>query len=372
MARYVSAISVLLGATALGSGSAAKCGGNSSTTYAIPLAAATGAVDVEFTSTNAVPDAPKLSAINSSSFDWWYFDTVSRGGDQGLAILFNAGLSSGLLGGNNETVPYFSISGLLENGEYLNYVAWAEDDGAIITTGSDGSSKAVWTGTGGSWVATANMGTYTISVNAPQVNGTISFKSVAPAHNPCGPIQTGSDLLVAPSIGWTNPLPDADISVDLVTTTGPVKYSGVGYHDKNWGSQLFPSTFNSWYWGHARAGAYSVVWFEVLAPSNDTHYSGYLAKDGQILHSACGAESITVRPLDTAYPRGDDESWPSGYTIEMEIGEQKELFTMTVTNVGILNDAALAHRYVGTANVFFHGEEFSGIGQWEELWLPYV
>lgn len=76
------------------------------------------------------------------------------------------------------------------------------------------------------------MGTYTISVNTPDVNGTVSFKSVASAHDPCGPIQAGSDLLVAPKIGWTNPLPDADISVNLVTATGTVNYSGVGYHDK--------------------------------------------------------------------------------------------------------------------------------------------
>lgn len=150
MAQQASVLSLLFGATVLAAVSAAKCG-STSTTYSIPLAAATGAVDVEFTSTNAVPDAPKLSAINSSSFDWWYFDTVSPGGDQGLAILFNTGLSSGLLGGNNETVPYFSIFGLLENGEYLNHVAWAEDEGAVVTTGSDGSSQAVWTGTGGSW-----------------------------------------------------------------------------------------------------------------------------------------------------------------------------------------------------------------------------
>lgn len=115
-----------------------------------------------------------------------------------------------------------------------------------------------------------------------------------------------------------------------------------------------------------------MVWFEVLAPGNDTYYSGYLAKDGQILHAACGAGSIAVRPLDTSFPRGEETSWPNGYSIEMMVGDGSEVFTMTVQNVGMLNAATLAQRFVGTANATFRGEGLSGYGQWEELWLPEI
>lgn len=84
----------------------------------------------------------------------------------------------------------------------------------------------------------------------------------------------------------------------------------------------------SWYWGHGRLGSYSIVWFSYLAlddPTNTTYVSSYVARDGQILVSACNASVLTVRPFGSAGtpgsrypPRVGDV--PNGFRLEFDLG----------------------------------------------------
>jgi len=85
----------------------------------------------------------------------------------------------------------------------------------------------------------------------------------------------------------------------------------------------------SWYWGHGRLGAYSIVWFSYLAlndPTNTTYVSSYVAKYGQVLVSACKSDLLTVRPIGSPgttggrYPPrlGDI---PEGFQLEYDLGK---------------------------------------------------
>jgi hypothetical protein len=76
------------------------------------------------------------------------------------------------------------------------------------------------------------MESYTITINSTYISGALSFQSKAPAHYPCGLVEPGSDLVVAPSVGSTNALPDADALVSLSVGCTAVDWSGIGYHDK--------------------------------------------------------------------------------------------------------------------------------------------
>jgi hypothetical protein len=83
----------------------------------------------------------------------------------------------------------------------------------------------------------------------------------------------------------------------------------------------------SWYWGHGRLGSYSIVWFSYLAlddPTNTTYVSSYVARDGEILVSACNASALTVRPFGSGTmgnrypPRAGDV--PDGFHLEFDLG----------------------------------------------------
>lgn len=57
---------------------------------------------------------------------------------------------------------------------------------------------------------------------------------IAPAHYPCGPIETpaGQSFELAPNLGWANAVPDARGTVDMTVNGERVQFSGFGYHDK--------------------------------------------------------------------------------------------------------------------------------------------
>ncbi|KAJ3542311.1 hypothetical protein NM208_g176 [Fusarium decemcellulare] len=335
---------------------------------AFPAAIAEGDVEVEFISTESPLDAPKITAVNDTTFDWWYFDALSAN-NQGLFLLFNLGGPNALLGGNNDAAAFASIHGIFENG-----TAWHETgtaSTATVITSAEGSSSGIWEGTGASWTSTSDS-KYIVTLNGRIVKGVITLDSIASPHYPCGPVETGSDLVIAPGVGWSNPVPDADVYVDLQVNGQAFNFRGTGYHDKNWGTQFFPSGFNTWYWGHARVGAYSIVWFSVIAPDSSTgdRFSGYVSKDGQILHAACGPDSVQVRPIGTPYPRGNDTNWASGFLIEMNLGAYGYLNVTAFNDALLVDGGPIAKRYMGRVVGTIKDKRISGSGQWEDLWLP--
>ena len=202
-----------------------------STVQVIPQAAINGSVTTEFISNNAPVDAPKQSGFNSSTWDWWYFDVVSSDASQAFVILFNLGVGTALEGVSPSVVPWCSITGTLSNGTGYAYNTFATN-GAVVTTTSDQASQGNWLGAGVSWVGSSDMQEYHLILDTPEVTGTVTFNSTAPAHYPCGPIAPCSNLEIGPNIGWANAVPDAISTVDLLVSGSNVTYTGVGYHDK--------------------------------------------------------------------------------------------------------------------------------------------
>jgi hypothetical protein len=74
--------------------------------------------------------------------------------------------------------------------------------------------------------------------------------------------------------------------VDLVLGGVQETLTGVGYHDHNWGDVAMSKLINHWYWGRARAGAYSIVSSYITAEANygNTEIPIFmLAKDGAVI-----------------------------------------------------------------------------------------
>jgi len=202
-----------------------------SQTKTIPAAAFTGDVTANFES-GCNLDGPQLSAVNNSSWDWWYFDAVSLDAKSNVNIVFFTASSDGFeFLGSSTDVTLFEFHAQLPNGTLIIAAIPAEE--AVITTVEEGSSGN-FKGTNASWTGTSDLKHYKIEVNSPSnsVVGTFNLRSVAPGHYPCGPVRPGENIMVAPEIGWANAVPDAVADIDF--TLGGVKlaFKGVGYHDK--------------------------------------------------------------------------------------------------------------------------------------------
>lgn len=106
-------------------------------------------------------------------------------------------------------------------------------NGATVTTVGQGSS-GIFNGTGWSWAGSPDLSYYKITLDSPESGlvGSFILKSEAAAHYPCGPAEAGQNMEVAPTIGWSNAVPDAVGDVDIEVLGSELKFTGVAYHDK--------------------------------------------------------------------------------------------------------------------------------------------
>ncbi|KAJ7124610.1 hypothetical protein C8R43DRAFT_1147309 [Mycena crocata] len=292
--------------------------------YNIPSAVSNTSSTALFTSTATCLDEPKISAVDASAFDWWYFDVVSTDPTSlaSVVVVFYTTAPAAFPFFPPfpfESVTLAQISVSFPNGTQFSSIIPA--DGATVV--SDGNaSSGDWHGSGLKWTHHGDL-VYSVSVDVPDLGiiGSIRFRSIVPAHYPCGPAVGGQDMQVAPHIGWANALPDAASTVELIVNGTKLAFSGAGYHDKNWSDQLFTANVASWYWGHGRVGPYSIVWFDYLALDGTEHVSAYAAQNGPILAASCDFTSIRVRPTgeNATYPPVRRTGKPSGYHITLDL-----------------------------------------------------
>ncbi|KAH7042850.1 hypothetical protein B0J12DRAFT_761531 [Macrophomina phaseolina] len=293
---------------------------DASTTTIIPSEVADTEPKVLFDNSPFAFDAPRVSNSNESTWDWWYFDAVSASSDISVVIVSFASKPQGFpfLFFDNFTSALISVA--FPDGSDATIPVAA--NGATVTTkrGTNDLS-GTWTDTGFSFESEGNMKNYTVIIDAPET---------APPHYPClvdyPDILIPQDTQIIPGIGWANAVPDAHATANLTFTrdndTNSLVFSdGIGYHDKNWGSIPFTEATKGWFWGHAKLGVYSVVWFQALDWQDVVYMSGYVTRDGQVIGAGCSAASVQVRPTGagTRWPPTANASLATGFSMEFEL-----------------------------------------------------
>ncbi|KAJ7449423.1 hypothetical protein B0H11DRAFT_2202098 [Mycena galericulata] len=280
------------------------------TIYQIPPSIQNESSTAQFTSSAFGIDAPKVSPINASSFDWWYFDVVSKEPTSALASVvvtfFTSSaaafplLSSVSPKSDSTLSAYIWVT--FPNGTLWSGIANGEEN-ATVTSDSD-YTTGVWHGTGFSWVG-----------------------SKAGSHRrttPAAPPSPAKTWKLARKWGGANAVPDAASVVDLSTNGVKLVFEGVGYHDKNWSPRPFITSLAPWYWGHGHIGPYSLVWFDLLDTSGTEHVSAFLSENGRIIFASCAPGSISVRPtgpgrVNATYPPVLSTPDPEGYRIVLSL-----------------------------------------------------
>ncbi|KAH7029834.1 uncharacterized protein B0I36DRAFT_245904 [Microdochium trichocladiopsis] len=267
-------------------------------------------------------DAPKVLPVNDTTIDWWYFDAVADDGISSLVVVFFLrGSNAGFPGPSYEGVPWVQVTGTYPNGTtfLLNFVG----NEAIVSTSGQGAS-GIWGGEHHniSFTGTPDLSEYQIELKTDAISGVFHVRSTAPPHYPCSQVLPGRTMEIVPGIGWANSIPDGDVTVDVEVNGTPLTFTGIGYHDKNWAVNGFNESLGSWYWGHARAGPYSLVWIDALTQENEAHVSGYAVRDGQILSTRCDS-NVQVRPVgqNITHPPFPGSPTPDTYHLEMTLND---------------------------------------------------
>ncbi|KIY02374.1 uncharacterized protein Z520_02512 [Fonsecaea multimorphosa CBS 102226] len=327
---------------------------------------------VQFTSCEGAADGPRVFPIDLTSYDWWYFDTVSDDGTQALTIIF---FTSSFLGFPNtpalEDILNVAIAATFPNGTQVSSTALATS--VTVNTVGNGASGN-WTGSGCSFTGTPDLSQYAITIDNATlgISGTVDFISRGPGHYPCSPLVAGANEQIMPHVGWANVLPAADASVHMNFGGTPMVFQGNGYHDKNWGDIPFTSAVNSWYWGHGAFGEYHMVWYDALDTTGSETVSGYVLKDGKVVGSTCalGTAGLQVRPVGTPYPPTILTPDPNQFTIVMQLNNG-DILNATVTGYNKQVDSSTYSRWFGDISATINGVESCGSGSalWEQFKL---
>lgn len=270
-----------------------------------------------------------------------------------------------------------SITGSFANGTLFSVTV--EATGGAVITADDRGIAGEWLGTGFSFFGTSlerPRPKYVVAIDAPEfgIFGKITLESVSPAHFPCGPNVPGANEKLLPNVFWSNAVPDAVASVDLSIGGSRLKFNkGIGYHDKNWGDDTFTTATTHWYWGHGRAGPYSLVFFDAFDATGKEYYSGYVTKDGKVLESSCKKNAVVARPWgeNSDYPPLATTPAPQGLEVVFDLGDNRTLVANVTTGLVVI-DAGVYVRAQGTIKATIEGrrghrETYEGRVFWEEF-----
>lgn len=148
-------------------------------TVYVPPKFALGPSEVQFEACATAYDGPKVSPINETVYDWWYFDAVSDDGLQSLVAIF---FTSSFAGFPFDIVSPVTATSLIIFATFADGTSTMVFDvatGAIITTAGDGAS-GVWAGIGASFEGQSDLSRYDLSFTdiLASITGTFSLESV--------------------------------------------------------------------------------------------------------------------------------------------------------------------------------------------------
>ncbi|MCJ1388303.1 hypothetical protein MMC18_001149 [Xylographa bjoerkii] len=356
-----------------------------------------GTSDVLFTSSADGLDGPKVRTVNTTSYDWWYFDAVSE--DQQFNVVFTffaapaTGLGIPLDGAPDNAILMASICMSYPEQE-ISFVGEVPATEAKVVSVGNGASGS-WEGTGMGFLGTSDLSNYVVYIDSASlgVQGFMSLQSLAPANYPCGPAEANQTMTIMPGVGWANAVPDAMAQVDLDVNGTSVKFTGLRYHDskisslpsqlvcclyaakksplsENWGVTPFNKNVGSWYWGHGRLGPYSIVWYDALSPNDTESVSGYVARDGKIVGAICSATTVRPTGANSTYPPTIGGDPPRGLRIEVDLGSHGTMVVNATSTFNVESVFGIYYRRTGTLTGGIQGQPLlAGTALWEEFAL---
>ncbi|KAH7146144.1 hypothetical protein EDB81DRAFT_934016 [Dactylonectria macrodidyma] len=302
--------------------------------FQIPNTPYDGGSVAQFKSSIGKLDGQKVTPWpNQTSFEWWYFDVASTSSsNESIIVTFYQSTPEAFFGARNDSFLSASVVGTYKNGSVFVFYPHLSETASVTVDVGLNDVAATWGDTGIGFEGSGILGRrakYLIAIDNPELGlqGSITYQARAQAHYPCTAKLSFASERIVPNVGWANAVPDAEAKVELKVRGEAISFEGSGYHDKNWGDKPFVDTVDSWYWGHAVLGAYSVVWFDAVGVDGKEYVSGYVSKNGRVMQASCKPGVVNVRPYggNDRYPPVKSLDYPEGFTIYFDLGHTGKL-----------------------------------------------
>ncbi|KAL3494977.1 hypothetical protein BJX62DRAFT_233947 [Aspergillus germanicus] len=335
---------------------------------------------VQWVSKKNTFDAPKVVPMNSTTYQNWWFDAVTPDGTSTFTVNFltTPANAAGLVPDGHAGAPILAILARLPNGtmvsQYLSASAAAIASGAAAGT---------WLDTGAKFRGTPSLRDYYVDIDTTKlkvpsvlkVKGSLHYRSLTPAHYPCGTtLDAGQDLQVFPHLGWTNTMAGASVSGSMTIEDQKLTFRhgehNIGYHDMNWGDGDFTAVAKSWFWGHFTLGPYTVALWDGVGTGDDAQEftTAYVANDGNVVASGCGPDKIRVRPVDGTWP--EDLQKATAYEITVPLPGEADEIKAVSTLSGVQDVSPFSTRGAAKLAGTVGAKSYTGIGMFEAFSLP--
>jgi hypothetical protein len=237
------------------------------------------------TSPNDPFESPRLSRLNSTAWEQWYFDSVSNTGTAGLTICFSRDPSYEFFGKGNLRIE---IDIVWDNGTTFSQVDFASES---VVEALESTTRGTWNGPGidYSFEINNNLEHVKVTIDTPNVKGAFTIASKTPPQYADGSIYPSENASMSSTtfLHWVEAIPVGLFEVDLMIGEAPFTFTGIGGHDRIWAAFNWITMVQGWHMIRAAIGPYSLTYWEPKEQKSGLiRPSAFLAKNGQRVFSA--------------------------------------------------------------------------------------
>lgn len=309
------------------------------------------------------PEAPKMLPLNSTGGEQWEFDGVSDDGLLAFCFGFYRDPNYAILGAGN-----LRLSAEFSRLNDKRFVRVDYPSSSTVESCPWGT-RGVWRGDDYSYTfeITKDMKVARIGVNTDDLKGSLIMKSVMPARYPDGssyPNEKASTEVV-PYFHWVEPIPVADLHVDMEIEGKPYKWSGLGGHERLWTAFSWFTCLHGMTAVRVKTGPFAATHVSFTSAFDKSIYrpSTVLTMDGEVIFSTTRSEQSDTEDyaiLEKTYGgkvTGNMKDKVTGFEMVMVSPSTKKQWSFSITNENVGFEYMLGEGVGGTG---FSGKAVGG------------
>lgn len=253
------------------------------------------------------------------TYEWWYFDAYLNDGSK-LAITFR---TKPIIDVGKPLDPWIDFN--LERADGTSVVKHLHFEPEHFLASKETCDVAMASNT-----FKGDLHAYSMHVDAEGIVVDISLTGITQAWRP----ETGCLFFGEHEeyyFAWLPAVPQGDAHITMAVDGGsPQYYTGIGYHDHNWGNISMLRLMHDWYWARGKIANYALIASYITAErryGSKTFPVFMLAKDGKVIADDASKVHFSLR--DVAIE--PDTGKPVAQQVIYEFTEGAERYVLTFT-----------------------------------------
>jgi hypothetical protein len=229
------------------------------------------------------------------TYEWWYLDAHLHDASKVVIVFY----TKAVVDVDKPLQPYVAFT--LDRPDGTHFEQMYHAPAAAFAAAKESCDVRI-----GPNVFAGDLHTYRIHLEMAGVTADLTLTGTVPPWRPAT-----SHLLFGAHdehyLAWLPAVPQGDVDATITLGGAPEHFTGIGYHDHNWGNISIARLIDHWYWARGAIGPYTVIAIYITVAKR----YGYrtvpifmLARDGRILADDGGKVRFAARAIQRDAPTG--------------------------------------------------------------------